>query len=118
MPVLILQLFVTSLYSWGDNCRLYKSLNLNRVSKYRKLYAFWAVLILLAVVVAVLAWIGGNPRTATLFSALAVGCIVIFLIIVRNISRQRESDETHYAAKRSHRRRCMMAFLESRFCFY
>ena len=78
------------------------------MKKEYKLYALGAVVVLLAVVVAVLAGVGGNLRTVFFFGAMAVAVSVGTLAKALSTLRRREANATHHVAERIPRRRYML----------
>ena len=85
-----------------------KPLYSKRMKKEYKLYALGAVIILLAVVVAVLAGVGGDLRTVFFFGTMAVLVSVGTLAKARSTLRRQEANATHHAAEKIPRRRCIM----------
>jgi len=80
----------------------------NYLSRDRIIYPLGFVLIPLAIAIALLAWTGGNLRTAIVNGAISVGWFVFMIFWTRKISRQQ--DKANHDSNRVLRRK-RLAFL-------
>ena len=83
---------------------MHKPLYSKRIKKEYKLYALGAVIILLAIAVAILAWADGNLRITFIFGAAAVAQS-FGILKVRSTFRRREANTIHHEAESTPRLR-------------